>query len=82
MLLGKLDFLNCTPVSHKIQTNRPRYDFLPKIILGAVDKSLDRGKKLQLYRDELCKIPSKEDIKNFFKFAGRERDDLQILRAL
>jgi len=82
LLLGELDFLNYTLVSHKIQINRPGYNLLPKIILGAVNKLLNYGKKLQLYRDKLCKIPSEKDIKSFLKFAGGERNDLQILRAL
>ena len=76
LLLGKLDFLNCILVNYKIQINRPGYDFLPKIILGAVNKSLNYSKKLQLYRDKLCKIPSKEDIKNFFKFTEKKYNDL------
>ena len=69
LFTGELDFLDYTLVSHEIQTNGPRYNLLPKIILGAVDKSFDYSKKLQLYGDELCKIPSEEDMKKFFKFA-------------
>jgi len=76
MLLGDLDFVDCTLVSYKIQINGPRYDFLPKIILGAVNKSLNYSKKPQLYGDRLYQIPSKEDIKKFLKFIGGERASL------
>ena len=82
LFTGELDFLDCTLVSGEIWTNGPGYELLPKVILGAVDKSLDRGKKLQLYGDKLCEIPSKEDMKKFLEFAGGERDSLPILRAL
>jgi hypothetical protein len=69
---GALDFIDCVPISYKIRSHSPGYDFLPKTTLGAVIKSLDRTKRLQFYGNKPYEIPSDEELRKFLKCVREE----------